>query len=387
MVLLSAGLGLLMLGLAMAGSLYALLAAFLALRFMHTPLPILREAVPVSMLKPLHMGEHGLEKDLESFFAQDYPGQMQLVFGVHDENDPAIAAVIALQARYPQRDTAIIVDNAFYGSNAKVSNLINMYPAARHDVLVLSDGDIAVSTDWLTCVIAHLEEPGVGLVTCLYTGEISNALSPRHRFWARLSAMGMSYDFLPNVLLAKMLGLADACMGSTIALRRSVLEEIGGFAAFSDHLADDYEIGRAVKAAGYKLAIPSLAVRHAAIEASARNFFRHELRFNRTIRMLNPLGHLGSIVIHAMPLALIGYVLFNFSSPTLAVVGFALLARFGLKATIDSIFEVKSGPYWLLPVRDLISFAIFLMSLCGNTVYWRGRVLSIKIKSPSPKGY
>ena len=381
MALLSAGLGLLMLGLAMAGSLYALLAAFLAHRFMHTPPPILREAVPVSILKPLHMGEPGLEEDLESFFAQDYPGQMQIMFGVHDENDPAIAAVKALQARYPHRDTAIIADTALYGANAKVSNLINMYPAARHDMLVLSDSDIAVSPDWLTRVIAHLEEPGVGLVTCLYTGEIDNALPRRQRFWARLSAMGMSYDFLPNVMLAKMLGLADACMGSTIALKRSVLEEIGGFAAFADHLADDYEIGRAVKAAGYKLAIPSLGVRHAAIEASAGELFRHELRWTRTIRTVNPLGHLGSLVTHALPLALMGAVLLDFSVSALLVACFALLARLGLKARIDALFGVKSGPYWLLPVRDLISFAVFVTSLCGENVHWRGRDFSIEASS------
>ena len=367
--------------LSLAGAAYTLLAAGIVGRFAVSRSAAASDLPAVTLLKPLHFDSYGLEEDLDTFLNQVYPAAIQIVFGVQDEADPAIAVVNHLIARHPGIDMTLVIDARSYGSNAKVSNLINMYPAARHDMLVLSDSDIAVSPDWLTRVIAHLEEPGVGLVTCLYTGEIDNALPRRQRFWARLSAMGMSYDFLPNVMLAKMLGLADACMGSTIALKRSVLEEIGGFAAFADHLADDYEIGRAVKAAGYKLAIPSLGVRHAAIEASAGELFRHELRWTRTIRTVNPLGHLGSLVTHALPLALMGAVLLDFSVSALLVACFALLARLGLKARIDALFGVKSGPYWLLPVRDLISFAVFVTSLCGENVHWRGRDFSIEASS------
>src|SRR5262249_21655697 len=153
---------------------------------------------PVTILKPLHLGEPGLSDNLESFFAQDYPGKIQILFGVHDAADPALDVVKALQARYPQVDTAIVADNALYGANAKVSTLTNMFPAARNDILVLSDSDIAVPHDWLSKVTGALDQPGVGLVTCLYTGEVEPGQA---RFWSRLSAMGTSYDFLPNVVV------------------------------------------------------------------------------------------------------------------------------------------------------------------------------------------
>lgn len=361
--------GWLLAGLALCGAAYALAAAFFAGRFMRAEAMPAPSYPPVTILKPLHLGEPGLSDNLESFFAQDYPGQVQIVFGVHDEKDPAVAIVQALQARYPHLDTTIVADGAIYGFNAKISNLINMLPAARHDILVLSDSDIIVPRRWLRQVADALAKPGVGLVTCLYTGEVVRGDS---RVWSTLSAMGTSYEFLPNVMLATSLGLADPCMGSTIALTREVLEEIGGLTAFTDFLADDYEIGRAVRAKGYKVMIPALGVGHTASEPSARDLFRHELRWTRTIRMLDSVGHLGSVVTFGFPIALIAAVLLDFNWISLAVILITLSARLFLKRRIDGIFATHAGPFWLLPVRDLLSFAVFVMSRFGETVYWRG---------------
>src|ERR1700761_6679856 len=278
--------GYLFAGLALLGAAYALAAAFLAGRFMRGEGPAPSVYPPVTILKPLYLGEPGLSDNLESFFNQDYPGALQIVFGVHDESDPAAAVVRDLQARYPHRDTAIVADSALHGSNGKVSNLINMLPSARHDVLVLSDSDITVSPRWLRHVTDALAAPGVGLVTCLYTGEVARG---ENGVWAKLSAMGTSYDSLPNVVMGTSLGLAEPCMGSTIALSRAMLDEIGGFMAFADYLADDYEIGRAVRARGHPLAIPAIGVGHTAGEPSMSELFRPELRWTRTIRTLNPL--------------------------------------------------------------------------------------------------
>jgi ceramide glucosyltransferase len=367
MILTSAGW--LLAGLALCGAAYALAAAFLAGRFMRTDAAPAPAYPPVTILKPLHLGEPGLFDNLESFFAQDYPGQVQIVFGVHDEKDPAIAVVQALQARYPHLDTSIVADGALYGFNAKISNLINMLPAARHDILVLSDSDIVVPHRWLRHVTDALARPGVGLVTCLYTGEV---IRGDDRLWSTLSAMGTSYEFLPNVMLATSLGLADPCMGSTIALTRGVLEEIGGFGAFTDFLADDYEIGRAARAKGYTVAIPAMGVGHTASEASVRDLFRHELRWTRTIRMVDSLGHLGSVVTFGFPIALFAAVFLGFNWASLAVMLVTLCARLFLKRRIDDIFGTHAGPFWLLPVRDVLSFAVFVMSRFGETVYWRG---------------
>jgi len=367
--------GYLFAGLALVGAAYALAAAFLAGRFMRGPGPTPSAYPPVTILKPLYLGEPGLSDNLESFFAQDYPGAVQIGFGVHDETDPAADVVRKLQARYPQRDTMIVVDGALHGSNAKVSNLINMLPAAQHDILVLSDSDIAVAPHWLRHVTDALASPGVGLVTCLYTGE--TALG-ENRLWPTLSAMGTSYDFLPNVMLGTSLGLAQPCMGSTIALTRTMLDEIGGFMAFADYLADDYEIGRAVRERGHALAIPAMGVRHTASETSMGELFRHELRWTRTIRTLNPLGHLGTVVTFGFPIALMGALLLDFSLFSLAVIAITVTARLFLKRRIDGIFGTHAGPFWLLPVRDLLSFAVFVASQFGETVHWRGSRFAVE---------
>lgn len=362
-------------GLALAGAAYALAAAVLTGRFMRRTVERASSYPAVTILKPLHRDEPGLSQNLESFFVQDYPGPVQLVFGVQDQTDPAIPVVQALRARHPQRDVAIVVEGARHGANAKVSNLINMLPSARHDVLVLSDSDIAVGPDWLRQVADALAAPGVGLATCLYTGEVARG---EKGLWPVLSAMGTSYDFLPNVVFGISLGLAQPCMGSTIALSRAMLNEIGGFLAFADYLADDYEIGRAVRERGYRLAIPAIGVGHTAAEASARDLLRHELRWTRTIRTVNPLGHLGSVVTFGFPIALLSAFLLDFSWFSVAVMGVTVAARLFLKWRIDGIFGTHAGPYWLLPVRDLLSFAVFVASQFGETVHWRGSRFSVE---------
>jgi ceramide glucosyltransferase len=355
---------------ALIGVLYALLAAVLASRFMRagrgSPLA---HAVPVTILKPLRGDEPGLSENLETFFVQDYRGPVQIVFGASDKADPALDIVRALQAKYPGRDTSVVADPARHGSNGKVSNLVNMLPAARYRTLVLSDSDIAVGPDWLAQVVAALSRPGVGVVTCFYTGAPAR---PAGRLWPSLAAMGTSYDFLPNALVGTSLGLAAPCFGSTIALERDTLDKVGGFASFANLLADDYEIGRAVRKLGYGLAIPALGVSHATRQASLGAILRQELRWTRTIRMINPGGHLGSIVTHAFAFALISAILLDFAPLSLGLVGLTLAARLFLKYRIDAIFGVRSGSPWLLPVRDLLSFAVFMMSLFGETVHWQG---------------
>lgn len=365
-------------GLALCGTAYALLAARFAGRFIKKPLPDNASRAAVSLLKPLHGGAPGLAESLESFCRQDYAGPVQIVFGVQDAADPSIPIVEALKVRFPALEIALVLDDKSHGPNAKVSNLANIMAAARHDLLILSDDDIAVPPDWLAAVTRALDAPGIGLVTCLYTG----ATAANANLWSILAAMGNSYDFLPNAILGSSLGLADPCFGSTIALRRGMLESIGGFAAFTDYLADDYEIGRAVREKGYRIAIPALSVRHGCREDSLRDLFRHELRWTRTIRLLNPRGHLGSIVTLPLPLAILGAVFLGFGGVFSLfgglAIGVAVASRLFLKWRIDAIFGADAGSAWLLPLRDLLSFAVFLASLFGGTVHWRGTRFAVQ---------
>lgn len=360
---------------AVGGAGYTFLAAFFVGRFMRAPQTVPGHSPDVTILKPLHQGEPDLSRNLETFFAQRYDGKIQIIFGVHDQADPAVAIVRALQDKYPHLDTEIVADTALYGANAKVSNLINMLPSARHDILVISDSDIAVSSNWLSQVTAALARPGVGIVTCLYTGEPAN---DGHRLWSALAAMGTSYTFLPNAVVGTSLGLAAPCFGSTIALHRATLEEVGGFGAFVDHLADDYEMGRAVRAQGYTLAIPAMGVGHTAAENSALDLFRHELRWTRTIRLVNPVGHLGSFVTHGFAFALMATLLLNFNIASLGILAMTLASRLFLKYRIDGLFGTYAGPYGLIPLRDLLSFGVFVISLFGETVHWRGTHFAVE---------
>lgn len=368
-------LGWALLAVGLTGTGYALLAALLVGRFMRAAPKMPVQAPAVTILKPLHQNEPDLAKNLETFFTQHYSGAIQIIFGVHDQNDTAVAVVRLLQAKYPRADTILVADPSMYGANAKVSNLINMLPAARHDTLILSDSDIAVGPNWLAQVTAALGRPDVGIVTCLYTGEPAR---DGHRLWSGLAAMGTSYSFLPNAVLGTSLGLAAPCFGSTIALRRQTLDEIGGFGAFADQLADDYEIGRAVQARGYALALPTLGVGHTAAENTLADLFRHELRWTRTIRLVNPAGHAGSFVTHGFVFALMGAVALGFSPAGLAVMALALAARLFLKSRIDGLFGTYAGPFWLMPVRDLLSFVVFIASLFGETVHWRGSRFAVE---------
>jgi ceramide glucosyltransferase len=360
---------------ALVGACYALLSAVLAQRFMRRAALVAANHPAITILKPLYQDEPDLARNLETVFNHAYCGAVQIVFGAHDADDPALAVVRTLQAKYPQTDSIIVVDAAYHGANAKVSNLINMLSSAKHDVLVLSDSDIAVKPGWLAQVVEALHRPKIGVVTCFYTGE---AAQDANRLWSGLAAMGTSYGFLPNAILGFSLGLAAPCFGSTIALKRQTLEEIGGFGAFADQLADDYEIGRAVRDRGYELAIPALGVGHTAAESSLSDLLRHELRWTRTIRLVNPGGHLGSIVTHGLPFALMGAVLLGFNPAALGILAAVLAARFALKWRIDGLFGTRAGSFWLLPARDLLSFAVFLASLFGETVHWRGSHFTVQ---------
>ena len=260
-------------------------------------------APSVTVLKPLHGDEPGLLDNLGSFCSQAYPGPIQVVFGVQDPGDGAVAVVEHLQKTLAGRDLDLVMETKVHGLNRKVSNLVNMAPRIRHDVVVLADSDMRVEPDYLSRVIAALDEPGVGAVTCLYYGV------PVAGMWSSLSALAINAHFLPGVVFGSALGLARPCFGSTLALRRETLGEIGGFIAFVDCLADDYAMGAALRARGRTISMPPFAVAHICTEASARDFWRHELRWARTIKSIDPLGYAGSILAHPLPWALIAALL------------------------------------------------------------------------------
>jgi ceramide glucosyltransferase len=357
--------------LAAVGCVYALVAAWAAYAFRRAPVvPSLTGSPAVSILKPLHGAEPDLYANLAGFCRQHYPGPMQIVCGVADAADPAIAVVEQLIVDFPECDLVLTVNARRHGANHKVSNLINIMERARHDVLVVSDSDIVVDRDYLKNVVATLEQPGVGLVTCLYRGRA--AADGSTNLWARLAAAAIDYHFLPNVLVGLKFGLATPCFGSTMALRRATLASVGGFAAVADILADDYALGALVRRAGSAVAMPPIAVTHVCAETSARELFRHELRWARTIRSVDPFGYAGTAVTYALPLALIAVALGGVTLLSAIVVA-ALACRFILKVALDRAFHLHGDVFWIGPLRDVLSFVVFVASFFGRGVEWRGR--------------
>ncbi|HEV7159134.1 MAG TPA: bacteriohopanetetrol glucosamine biosynthesis glycosyltransferase HpnI [Caulobacteraceae bacterium] len=320
----------------------------------------------VSMVKPLHGAPSGLHEILRGFCEQDYDGPLQIVFGVHDEADPAIGIVHALQAEHPELDIELVIDSRLHGTNRKASNLVNMAGLTRHPVLVLSDADIAVAPGYVRSVVAALEAPEVGLVSCLYIGVESAGL------WSKLSAMAISYRFTPSAILAKIGGLAEPCFGATIALRAETLRRIGGFAPFADHLADDYEIGRAVRALGLKISLPPMVVGHVCEQVTGRMFVDRELRSLRTVRQIDPWGHAGSILTHPLPLSLVAASLIGPWPFSLALPAGVVAARLVVKRSIDQATGKRVGRWWLVPVSDLLCFGLFIASFLVNSVDWQG---------------
>jgi ceramide glucosyltransferase len=353
---------------AVLGSFYHLTAIILVLRF-----PRARKVPPapfpaVTILRPLHGNEPGLFGRIASLCRQDYPGRVDVICGVQQENDPAIPVVRRLQAT-GRPEIELNIDGCEHGSNRKISNLINMLPAASQDVVVISDSDIGVDPHYVASLIAELQEPGVGAVTCAYHG------IPAGGIWAQLSAMSINLQFLPNVIAAVSLNAAHPCLGATIALNREALAQIGGFRRFADELADDYAIGSAVRALGRKVVVSRFTVGHVCFERDFRALWGRQLRAARTIQAIDPVGYAGTIFMHPLALSVVAAILGV--SGSFLLISAALICRLALCWAIERAIALPRHRYALIPVQDAIAFAIFLTSFFGREVEWRGKTYTV----------
>lgn len=346
------------------GCIYLLIAAVSVLRFPRQSGPSASSSEPVTVLKPLQGSEPDLLPRLASFCNQAYGAPVQVICGVQDHRDPAVREVKQISPNGSTAAVELVVDKRAHGYNRKVSNLANMLGAARHDVLVITDSDIEVGPDYLENIVAQLQEPGVGAVTCLFHGIAAGGT------WSQQAALAINAHFLPSVVVALTFGLAQPCFGSTIALRRDTLSRIGGFKPYADCLADDYAIGMAVRSAGYTVALPSFSIGHLCFEDSFSALLAHELRTMRTIKSIDPVGLRGAIVAHPFPLALIGALLGGPNAVLLAAA--ALACRVLLCRCVEKAFRVPHQQYWMLPISDLLAFVIFVSSFFKNKVAWRG---------------
>lgn len=352
--------------LAALAALYTLLALLGALLRPRRPAPW-PGAVPlpgVTILKPLCGAEPRLYECLRSFCNQAWP-QLQIVFGVRDPGDPAVAVVRRLQHEFPGLDLALVLDGSHHGSNAKVSNLINIMAVARHDFLIIADSDIRVEPGYVQRVVAPLLDPTVGIVTCPYVGR------PLPDLWSQLGAQFINGWFVPSVFVAALFGSRAFAFGATIALRRAVLTAIGGLPAIADQLADDYRLGELTRERGLRTVLSEVVVETVVEERSLPDLLGHELRWLRTIKSVRPFGYSLAFVTFALPVALIGAALARGARLAVLALAVTALLRLLLHAYWSPAGERSTWTrLWAVPLHDCTLFAMWCWGFVGQRVNW-----------------
>ncbi len=323
---------------------------------------------PISILKPLKGTDPDIYESFRSHCLQDYP-EYELIFGVSDPDDPAAELVLRLQKEFPQRAIELVLCPKVLGTNMKVGNLVQMLPHARFDHLIVNDSDIKVEPDYLRRVTAPFADDHVGMVTCLYRGIAGSTLG------SKLESVGISTDFSAGVLAARVLEGIHFALGSTLAFPRRALDAIGGFEPLVDYLADDFELGARIAAAGYDVRLSEVVVDHHLPDYSFQSFVQHQMRWARSTRDSRRWGYTGVVLTFGLPWACIALILSRGQGWSWVLFAAALLLRLAMAGVVG--MRVLRDPQvlrylYLLPVRDFAALMVWAGSYAGHTVSWRG---------------
>lgn len=335
----------------------------------------------VSVLKPLHGSEPGLEEHIESFFRQEYV-DYELLFCARTSQDAGLAAARRVAARYPHVPVSFLTSGEPPYANAKIASLAVMGKAARHELLVISDSDVRVEPDYLREVVKPFADPLVGAVTCLYRGTVPEA-GNGSRLWAQLEGVGMSIEMTSGVLVANVVEGMQFLLGPTMAMRRECVEEIGGFASLGEYCADDFLLGNRIADRGYEVVLSDHVIDHVILNAGFAASMKHQARWMKSTRFSRPKGHAGTALTFSMPFGLLaGGMLAAMGHEWLAgaALGWAILNRM-LLALLVGASVVQERHLWrtvlLYPLRDLMGFGFWAASYTSNRVLWRGEVFEL----------
>ncbi len=325
----------------------------------------------LSILKPVKGVDAEAFENFSSFCQQDYPCY-EILFGVADPQDPAVAVVKHLQAQFPGVSIRLLVGTP-YGANQKVSLLHSLASQAHYPYLVISDSDMRVTPDYLQRVIAPLSDENVGLVTCPYRGALPETLT------ARLEALYMGVTFLPSVIVGRKILHMRFAMGSTLALRQRDLNRMGGFLAIADYLADDYQIGVRIAGLGLRVVLSDYVVISVLGATSFREQWQREVRWSHCTRISRPLEYPGLVLSFATPLALGYLVLSDYSPLGWLGLAFSILERYIVGWLVSESTGDRVSQQWLfwLPLRDFLSALVWLAGLIGRRVVWRGETFLV----------
>jgi ceramide glucosyltransferase len=354
--------------LAAAPLVYYALATLAAFRFFKRERgPAIPNYSPaVSVLKPVRGVDFGSYENFASFCRQDYPNY-EILFAVNDEADPAMPVIRQIIADFPDRRIRLLIGAEHLGTNRKVNKLARLAREARHDVLVLTDGDVRVGPDYLREVVAPLVDPKIGAVTCFYRGIAEKNLG------AEIEAIGASSDFFAGVLMAEWTEGITFALGASIATTRECLGKIGGFAAIADALADDYELGNRIVKAGRKVVLSRESVWTMYPAQTSRSFWDHQVRWARTVRLCRPLPYMGLLFTQGLPWVLLAALLAPARWIAVVYLLAYLILRLAMAWTVGIWGvedEVLRRKFWLVPLRDAIHLVIWLASFASNHIRW-----------------
>jgi ceramide glucosyltransferase len=373
--------------LALASFAYYVVAIVAALRFFRrrdaASLPA-HFTPPISILKPIYGLDRESYENYASFCTQDYP-DYEILFCVSDEQDPALPLIQQLARDFPQCRIHLLIGSEPLGVSDKVNKLCRMAREARHEILAVSDSDVRVEPEYLRAIAAPFRDPSVGAVTCLYRGLTDGS------FAANLEAIGNSTDFTAGVLVAWLFAPVNFTLGATMATTKKCLAEIGGFESLVDHFSDDYELGNRIAAHGHRVELSTFPVSIVYPQQTLADAFRHQLRWNVSIRFSRPAGHLGLIFTQALALALLAAVFAPSAASAISLLVGYLLLR-GISAWVVGVYGMRDAGVRrnmeLLPLRDAFAFIVWVASFFPQRIHWRGREFYVRDKRlvpPAPR--
>jgi ceramide glucosyltransferase len=357
---------------AVGGSVYALLCLGSIVRFRMSRGANRKQSFPscplVTVLKPVHGLEKHQKRNLRSTCLQDYP-EYQVVFSVQDENDPAIPLLLEIQKEFGTEKVTVAIENCRAGTNGKINNMIGALKHARYDLLVISDSDVYLKPDYLKTIVSPLADPEVGCACTLYKATAADS------WFEKLELLSLNADFMSNVLFAHVTGASRFCLGASAAIRRSMLDRIGGFEGLADYLVEDYEMGRRIWDMGMRVEIIPYFVDTMVDLKKPSQWWNHQVYWDQNTRAARPYAFFATALVRSVPFSILYAATRGFSALGLGVMAAAVLLRLlSAAAVLGWGLRDREGlrSLWLLVPRDISSLITWLLAFTKKTTIWRG---------------
>ena len=351
----------------LGGTVYAILTLFTTQKFLARTIPQNDFLPAISVFKPVRGLEKNLEHNLRSIAQQDYP-HYQVIYSVQDPNDEALPILQAIEAEFGPERITVVIDMVQTGANGKVNNILGAFPKAKHDILVISDSDTCLRPDYLKTLVSPLADPQVGCVCTPFK------LTQAQSWYEALELLTINADFMPSVIFAEVTGASKACLGPSIAIRRSTLDQVGGLASLADYLVEDYELGRRVWTSGLQMVLLPYVIDAVVDLDGWRAWWRHQVYWDQNTFLARPASFVTTVLIRAVPFAVLFTLLQQGSLLSWGILGLTIAIRYLTTAIVArQLHDPESLRYlaWL-PIRDCFGLIFWALSFSQRTVTWRG---------------